>query len=142
MLDLMRCPSPALLTHRVPAASRYGSLRPCSSLLRARPTLAGARLIGAPPTRRRAALTVTASAAAPPAPAGPGASQEGGPLAALTSAFPVFVLAAAALGLRSPASYAWLDQGAITPILGATMLGMGLTLKLEVRTPPGCTVHL
>ena len=74
------------------------------------------------------------AAAAPPAPApASGAGQpEGGLLGALTSAFPVLVLAAAALGLRSPASYAWLDQGAISPILGATMLGMGLTLKLEV----------
>lgn len=75
---------------------------------------------------------MTAAAAAPPAP--DSAGTEGGALSALTSAFPVFVLAAAALGLRSPASYAWFDQGAITPVLGATMLGMGLTLELEVRT--------
>lgn len=86
---------------------------------------------------------MSAAAAAPPAPGSAGAPDQGGPLSALTAAFPVFVLAAAALGLRSPASYAWFDAGAITPVLGATMLGMGLTLKLEVRSgstlvPPEC----
>lgn len=83
--------------------------------------------------RSRRPLGVSAAAAPPAAaPASSNGQPEGGLLGALTSAFPVFVLAAAALGLRSPASYAWFDQAAITPVLGATMLGMGLTLKLEV----------
>lgn len=45
-----------------------------------------------------------------------------------TSAFPVFVLGAAFLGLYNPSAFTWFRPGFMAPALGITMLGMGLTL--------------
>ena len=47
---------------------------------------------------------------------------------AATNAFPIFVLGAAFLGLAQPSSFAWFHPSYMTPALGITMLGMGLTL--------------
>lgn len=47
---------------------------------------------------------------------------------AATSAFPVFVLGAAFLGLFNPSAFTWFRPAYMAPALGITMLGMGLTL--------------
>lgn len=81
-----------------------------------------------PPRRVTIASAVAAAAAAP---------AEESPLAALAAAatnmFPLFVLGAAVLGLINPNSFDWFHPSFMTPALGVTMLGMGLTLSFEVR---------
>ena len=57
-------------------------------------------------------------------------------MGSLTNLFPVWVLGAAALALARPAAFAWFSSAWVTPALAITMLGMGLTLTLEVSEPP------
>lgn len=52
----------------------------------------------------------------------------------LTNAFPLFVVGAALLGLARPSSFTWFKSQYVTIGLAGTMLGMGLTLTLEVCT--------
>jgi hypothetical protein len=49
----------------------------------------------------------------------------------LTQAFPLWVLAAALIGLAKPASFAWFTGDCITAALATTMLFMGTTLRIE-----------
>eukprot|EP00282_Hemiselmis_andersenii_P015210 CAMPEP_0114114720 /NCGR_PEP_ID=MMETSP0043_2-20121206/3581_1 /TAXON_ID=464988 /ORGANISM="Hemiselmis andersenii, Strain CCMP644" /LENGTH=157 /DNA_ID=CAMNT_0001206925 /DNA_START=96 /DNA_END=566 /DNA_ORIENTATION=- len=52
-------------------------------------------------------------------------------MAFLTNLFPLWVLAAAALGLSRPSALAWLSPERITAALASTMLFMGMTLEVE-----------
>lgn len=80
---------------------------------------------------KHATLRVSA-AAATASPSASSPSSFGHTLAnvanAATTAFPVFVLGAAALGLIQPTSFDWFLPSYVAPALGVTMLGMGLTL--------------
>lgn len=58
-------------------------------------------------------------------------------VAALTNLFPVWVVAAAALGATRPAAFAFFQPSYVTSALAVTMLGMGLTLTFEVRVRKG-----
>lgn len=89
-------------------------------------------IAGQPSIRRSLHLrTISAAAAASPS-AAPSSSSLGQTLTnlanAATTAFPVFVLGAAALGLIQPTSFDWFLPSYVAPALGITMLGMGLTL--------------
>jgi len=55
-------------------------------------------------------------------------------ITAATNLFPVFVLGAAVLGLAQPTCFDWFLPSYMTPALGVTMLGMGLTLTFDVGT--------
>jgi BASS family bile acid:Na+ symporter len=80
-------------------------------------------------TTSPAPLTVTAAAASAAAPSVESIGASLSKLAnAATTAFPVFVLGAAALGLLQPTSFDWFLPSYVAPALGITMLGMGLTL--------------
>ena len=87
-------------------------------------------------------LTITAASASATAPSGGSIGASLTKLAnAATTAFPVFVLGAAALGLLQPTSFNWFLPSYVAPALGITMLGMGLTLKFadfaRVLSTPG-----
>ena len=74
-------------------------------------------------------LRVRAAAAASPSTGGSSFEQTVTNVAnAATTAFPVFVLGAALLGLIQPTSFDWFLPSYVAPALGITMLGMGLTL--------------
>ena len=85
-------------------------------------------------------LSKTAEFRAPPI--GAGAGSYGGAsgfidsgffatLTTLTNAFPLWVLAGAALGMTAPSTVTWFKGEMITNALAFTMLGMGLTLELD-----------
>jgi hypothetical protein len=70
----------------------------------------------------------------------PSASSLASAATAFTNLFPVWVLGAAVVGFLNPAAFAWFQKGWITPALGWTMLGMGLSLtfgdfKRVLKTP-------
>ncbi|KAG7666725.1 hypothetical protein Ndes2437B_g08439 [Nannochloris sp. 'desiccata'] len=76
-----------------------------------------------------ASLPVTAIAASTAVVAAPSIGASISKLAnAATTAFPIFVLGAAAIGLLQPTSFDWFLPSSVAPALGITMLGMGLTL--------------
>ena len=47
----------------------------------------------------------------------------------IASHITLIVVAVTAVALFAPSSFSWIDTGAITPMLGVVMFGMGLTLK-------------
>ena len=84
-------------------------------------------------------LSKTAEFRAPPIGAGAGSYGGAGrfdsgffsTLTTLTNAFPLWVLAGAALGMTAPSTVTWFKGEMITNALAFTMLGMGLTLELD-----------
>ncbi|GAB4816235.1 hypothetical protein N2152v2_003281 [Parachlorella kessleri] len=89
---------------------------------------------------RHAAAAAAAGSASPssghdttssPSPSHSPGGSLGQAAAALSNLFPLWVLGAALWALAQPAAFAWFHSGYITWALGATMLGMGLSLTFE-----------